>query len=126
MKTFLLAICILLIMLGAILLVNRYLLHQVDIMADALASLPPPDDVTCRSETAALEAKWWAVRPLVSVAVNGRTVGEIDRLIVSLRVTAVSDPVTANAVEWERYRSLLQNALRDLRLLLGCGIWEIV
>lgn len=124
MRTFWVAICILLIMLGAILLINAYLLNEVDAMAKALSAFPPSGNTSCLSEASALEARWQSVRSLAALAVNGRTVAEIDRLTVSLRAIAASSPM--QDTEWERHRALLHSELRALRVLLGCSIWEIV
>ena len=126
MKTFLVAICILLVMLGGILVITRHILREVTDLSDALSSLPPPGESTCLAEASKLEAKWLALRPLASTAINGRTIAEIDRLMISLRVLAASYPDEITAWEWERSRAGLKSALRDLCALLRCGLWEIL
>jgi hypothetical protein len=126
MKTLLIALCILLVMLGSILLVNHRILVQLAEISDTLTALPPMGDASCLSRASALEAQWRALRPLVALAINGRTVGEIDRLTLALRATAASAPNDACELEWMQLCAMLENALRDLRMLLRCGIWEIV
>lgn len=126
MKTFLVALCILLLMLGTILLVTRYLLRELTDMSDTLSELPPPGEADCLSAAVSLEAQWQALRPLISSAINGRTIAEIDRLTVSLRVLAASDPTDVSLWEWERNRAGLRTALRDLCALLRCGMWEVL
>ena len=126
MRTFLCTICILLLMLVTILIISHRILTQVETMLSILTALPDISEAECAAAAASLEAIWCRAKPMVGLAVNGRVIAEIDRLMTSLRVTASFDVVGTAHTEWERDRELLIRALEDLRKLLRCGIWEIV
>ena len=126
MRTFILALFILLTMLGTVLWVNACIARETTAMIDIVTHLPDPNDRMCAAQASALAAKWHDIRPLVGIAINGRSINEIDRLVASLRVTASGRDALAENMTWEHYRSLLLLQLTDLQKQLGCGIWEII
>ena len=126
MRTFLCALCILLLMLSFILIYNGRMARQVEAISEAVSALPEPGEADCAATVASLEAKWQDIRSAVGLAVNNRTLEEIDRLVASLRVTAAFETAVTDLKTWEQNRSLLILQLAELKKLMGCGAWEIV
>jgi len=126
MRTFLCAICILLLMLGAILLITFRIQDHVGAMLTQLTALESASEAECVATTEALDTLWRRAKPIVGLAVNGRITGEIDRLIASMQTTASHEHFGAHRIDWERDRGLLIAALEEITRLLRCGIWEII
>ena len=122
MKTFLCAVCILLLLIALVLYYTFYTVSLTDRMAEEVAALPRADHDTCLEAATALEAKWRCMRRIVSLSVNIRTVEQIDHLAAALRVTAAEGAVT----EFEIHRAHLAEALRGLREMTLCGLWAIL
>jgi hypothetical protein len=127
MRTFICALLILLAMLGAVIGINRRISREASMMVELVSHLPKPSDHTCEARTAALEAKWYDIRPLVGIAINGRSIDEIDRLVASLCVFAAGEEgMDTEGLGWEHYRAQLLLQLGILKRQTGCGIWEII
>ena len=127
MRTFICALLILLVMLGIVLGINCRISRETSVMIEVVSNLPNPNDHTCAARTAALETQWYEIRPLVGIAINGRSIDEIDRLVASLRVTADGEAnADAEHTGWDHYRSQLLLQLGVLKRQTSCGIWEII
>ena len=126
MRTFLCALCVLLIMLSFILIYNHRFTKHITELSHAVSALPEPSEVDCSGAIARLEAQWQHLRPHIGMAVNRSTLEEIDRLIASLRVTASFGKEISAMAGWEHYRSLLILQLAELKKQMGCDIRQIV
>lgn len=124
MKAFLCAVCILLLLVAAMLCYSRCLITHIDRMLGMLDAMSEPhtDHNGIQAEAVALERHWQRIRRLVSLSVNLRTVGQIDHLVTSLRVTAAY----GSAQELSLQRILLTEALQELREGTRCDLWGII
>ena len=126
MRTFVCAICILLVMLSFILIYNHHVIKQITELSHAVSALPEPNEIECTAMIALLEAKWQDMRPHIDLAVNSHTLEDIDHLIASLRITASYESQMTDIASWEHYRSLLLLQLAELKKRMGGGIWQII
>ena len=122
MKSFLCAVCILLLLVALMLWYTFRTVELIDQMTEEVSALPRADEDGCLEAVAASEARWRHMRALVSLSVNIRTVEQIDHLVSSLRVSAAEGEST----DFEINRGLLTEALRELRQLTRCDLWGIV
>lgn len=98
-----------------------YLVTQIDRMLAQLDALPRAEESDCPAASTALEAQWRRIRPIAALSINIRTVEAIDRLTLSVRVSAAY----GHSSELEVSRELLIRTLTDLRALVVCDAGEI-
>ena len=98
-----------------------YLVTQIDRMLAQLDALPRAEESDCLTASTALEAQWRRMRPIASLSINIRTIETIDRLTLSVRVSAAY----GHSSELEVSRELLIRTLTDLRALVVCDVGEI-
>ena len=121
MRTFLCAVCILLLLLGAVIAVTQEVVALTDRMIALTLALPSVDAADCEEAMGGILSLWQHLRPLANLSTSGRTVEQIDRFTAALEVCAKRK----DAGDFELNRRMLIEALRNLRMLMGVG-WNAI
>lgn len=122
MKTFLIAMCILLALIVAIGINTYYFSHFTDDLLQATVSLPSVEDEACLTALERLQARWERGYRLIGLSVNYNLVEQTGNLIAVLRVNCLEGA----SEDYEANRVLLLRAIRQLRNLERFSIWNII
>ena len=121
MRTFLCAVCILLLLLGAVIAVTREVITLTDRMIALTLALPPVGAADCEEAVASVLLLWQHLKPFANLSAAGRTVEQIDQFTTALEVCANREA----AENFELNRRLLIETLHNLRMLMGIG-WNAI
>lgn len=122
MKTFLFAMCLLLVLIVMIGINTYYITHFTDDLLQATAALPSIEAEDCLPALARLQERWERGHRWVGLSVNNNFVEQTGNLIAVLQVNCLEDA----AEDFEANRELLLRSIRQLRNLERFNIWNVL